>query len=132
VDYEYSSINYRGFDFANHWCEYAADYSTEMPHLLDFSRLPDIREQNIFLTAYLKKQYEIEGLKNVSNVKFLEDLNALRKEADYCMVLSHLFWGLWGLIQAAHSSIEFDYFEYALQRFDQAKKLLRDQSIFKT
>jgi choline/ethanolamine kinase len=64
VDYEYSSMNYRGFDIANHWCEYSADYSTETPHLLDFGRLPDIKEQNTFLSAYLRKQYEIEGLKN--------------------------------------------------------------------
>ena len=124
-------MNYRGFDIANHWCEYSADYTTETPHLLDFTRLPDIKEQNNFLSAYLRKQYEIEGLKNVSNVKFLEDLNSLRREADNCMVLSHLFWGLWGLIQAAHSSIEFDYFEYAMQRFDQAMRILRDQGVYK-
>lgn len=32
---------------------------------------------------------------------------------------AHFFWGLWGLTQAQHSDIEFDYMNYACLRFAQ-------------
>lgn len=31
IDYEYCSYNYRGFDIANHFCEWVYDYSNERP-----------------------------------------------------------------------------------------------------
>ena len=33
------------FDIANHWCEYGADYHTDLPHLLDYSRMPQKHQQ---------------------------------------------------------------------------------------
>lgn len=31
IDFEFCSYNYRGFDFANHMCEWLYDYSNENP-----------------------------------------------------------------------------------------------------
>lgn len=31
IDFEFCSYNYRGFDFANHMCEWQYDYSNENP-----------------------------------------------------------------------------------------------------
>lgn len=39
-DYEYSSYNPIAFDIANHFCEMAADYHTEIPHVLDYKKYP--------------------------------------------------------------------------------------------
>lgn len=39
-DYEYASYNAVAYDIANHFCEMAADYHTETPHILDFSKYP--------------------------------------------------------------------------------------------
>lgn len=39
-DYEYSSYNPIAFDIANHFCEMAADYHTETPHVLDYAKYP--------------------------------------------------------------------------------------------
>lgn len=39
-DYEYASYNHIAFDIANHFCEMTADYHTETPHVLDFSKYP--------------------------------------------------------------------------------------------
>ena len=36
--------------------------------------------------------------------------------------LSHLLWGLWGLIQSRNSEIDFDYVEYARQRLAEYQK----------
>jgi hypothetical protein len=54
IDYEYSGFNPMAYDIANHWCEWAADYHTEEPHVLDFSKLPDPQQQYFFVDSYLR------------------------------------------------------------------------------
>lgn len=49
IDFEYGSYNYRGFDFGNHWCEYAGFEG-------DYSRYPDTQQQATFVRAYLQQQ----------------------------------------------------------------------------
>ncbi|KAG0220370.1 hypothetical protein BGX33_000045 [Mortierella sp. NVP41] len=49
-------------------------------------------------------------------VSKVEILDSMYKEVNKFALTSHIMWGLWGLIQASQSEIEFDYFEYALQR----------------
>lgn len=39
-DYEYASYNPVAFDIANHFCEMAANYHTEEPHILDYNKYP--------------------------------------------------------------------------------------------
>jgi len=39
-DYEYASFNPVAYDIANHFCEMAADYHSEKPHLLDYTKYP--------------------------------------------------------------------------------------------
>ncbi|MBA0692028.1 hypothetical protein Goari_009619 [Gossypium aridum] len=39
-DYEYASYNPIAYDLANHFCEMAANYHSETPHILDFSICP--------------------------------------------------------------------------------------------
>ena len=40
IDYEYAGLNPVAYDIANHWCEYAADYGTASPEVLDYGKLP--------------------------------------------------------------------------------------------
>ena len=49
IDFEYGCYNYRGYDFANHWCEYAGFEG-------DYSRYPDNKQQAKFVRAYLQQQ----------------------------------------------------------------------------
>jgi choline/ethanolamine kinase len=45
--------------------------------------------------------------------------NLLGLIAKYTLA-SHIFWGLWGIISAhVNKNIDFEYMEYARQRFDQ-------------
>lgn len=39
-DYEYASYNPIAYDIANHFCEMVADYHSETPHVLDYSKYP--------------------------------------------------------------------------------------------
>nr|CAB3471954.1 unnamed protein product [Digitaria exilis] len=111
IDYEYASFNPVAFDIANHFCEMAADYHTATPHVLDFTKYPDIEEQRRFVRAYLSSSGEKPSHEEVENL--------LGLIAKYTLA-SHLFWGLWGIISAhVNKNIDFEYMEYARQRFDQ-------------
>lgn len=39
-DYEYACYNPVAYDIANHFCEMAADYHTDTPHIMDYSKYP--------------------------------------------------------------------------------------------
>ncbi|KAL8508264.1 hypothetical protein ACS0TY_018738 [Phlomoides rotata] len=53
IDYEYASYNHVAYDIANHFCEMAADYHTETPHVLDYNKYPGLQERQRFLRIYL-------------------------------------------------------------------------------
>ncbi|XP_074366148.1 putative choline kinase 3 [Apium graveolens] len=40
LDYEYASYNPAAYDHANHFCEMAANYHSETPHILDYNICP--------------------------------------------------------------------------------------------
>ncbi|KAJ4794815.1 Choline kinase family protein [Rhynchospora pubera] len=111
IDYEYASFNPIAFDIANHFCEMAANYHTDTPHILDFSKYPGIEERRRFVKIYLSSS----GSETPSDIE-IEDL---LKEIEKYALASHLFWGLWGIISEHVNDIDFDYMEYARQRFQQ-------------
>lgn len=110
IDYEYASYNPVAFDIANHFCEMAADYHTETPHILDFSKYPGLEERQRFVRVY----FSSSGNES-SNV----EVEQLLQDVEKYTLASHLFWGLWGIISEHVSEIDFDYMEYARQRFQQ-------------
>ncbi|KAF9550810.1 hypothetical protein EC957_011357 [Mortierella hygrophila] len=57
-----------------------------------------------------------QGGNGSAGVSKAEILDSMYKEVNKFALTSHIMWGLWGLIQATQSEIEFDYLEYALQR----------------
>lgn len=124
IDYEYASYNPVAYDLANHFCEMAADYHSEMPHILDFNKYPDLEERKRFTRAYLSSSGD-----EPTDV----DVDALVEDVEKYTLASHLVWGLWGIISEHVNDIDFDYMEYAKQRFQQyqlrkAKLLLMDSS----
>uniref|UniRef100_A0A8C1R2U3 ethanolamine kinase n=1 Tax=Cyprinus carpio TaxID=7962 RepID=A0A8C1R2U3_CYPCA len=116
IDFEYSSYNYRGFDIGNFFCEWTYDYT--------YDKFP------FFITS-LRRQSQSKPLVThyVTSQTFFPsvicELNALLFRF---ALASHFFWGLWSVIQAKISTIEFGYMEYAMARFDayfELKKKLR-------
>ncbi|KAK3825001.1 MAG: kinase-like domain-containing protein [Benniella sp.] len=65
-----------------------------------------------------------DGINNTNNsgVSKQEILDSMYKEVNKFALTSHIMWGLWGLIQATQSEIDFDYFEYALQRLGEFRR----------
>lgn len=118
IDYEYASFNPMAYDIANHFCEMTANYHTETPHILDYDKYPDLEERKRFVRTYLSSSGE-----NLDDLKVENLLQAIEKYT----VASHLVWGLWGIISEHVNEIDFDYVEYARQRFRQYS--LRKQAL---
>ncbi|KAI9919157.1 hypothetical protein PsorP6_011290 [Peronosclerospora sorghi] len=117
IDFEYTSYNPRGYDVGNHFCEWAYDYhKTVNPHLGDFkNKYPTADEQRTFCRAYLAGKEGDET--SVSET----EVEQLRVEANTYTLASHLFWALWGYIQASQSEIDFDFLAYGKCRYDAFK-----------
>ncbi|KAH9331123.1 hypothetical protein KI387_003231, partial [Taxus chinensis] len=110
IDYEYGSYNPVAYDFANHFCEMAANYHTDTPHILDYSKYPGFEERQRFVRVYLSSYGE--EVKDSEVEQLLED-------AEMYALASHIHWGLWGIISDHVNDIDFDYIDYARQRFQQ-------------
>ncbi|PKA46805.1 choline/ethanolamine kinase [Apostasia shenzhenica] len=110
IDYEYASFNPIAYDIANHFCEMTADYHTNIPHILDYSKYPDHEERKRFVTVYLKSSEKQPSAEEIENL-----LQSIEKYT----LASHLLWGLWGVISEHVNEIDFNYMEYARQRFEE-------------
>ncbi|KAM6115499.1 choline kinase alpha isoform 3-T3 [Pterocles gutturalis] len=118
IDFEYSSYNYRGFDIGNHFCEWMYDYTYEKYPFFKASVLkyPSKKQQLHFISSYLSAFHD--GFENLSNEEKSKLEEEVLIEVNRFALASHFFWGLWSIVQAKISSIEFGYLEYALSRFD--------------
>lgn len=116
IDYEYAAFNYRGFDIGNHFCEFAG---IEEP--VDYSLFPTPDFQRRWLRCYLSEANAV-AQEDVSD----DDVQALFVEANQFALAAHVFWGLWGLVQASISDIHFDYMGYAVVRFEEMRRRWAD------
>uniref|UniRef100_A0A8C6X2B7 Ethanolamine kinase n=1 Tax=Naja naja TaxID=35670 RepID=A0A8C6X2B7_NAJNA len=77
IDFEYSSYNYRGFDIANHFCEWMYDYVHEKYPFFkaNFMNYPTRKQQLHFITSYLAaSQSGFENLSHEDKSKIEEDM----------------------------------------------------------
>ena len=87
IDFEYGCYNYRGFDLGNHFNEWAG-FDCE------YWRYPDDAQQRAFLAAYAG------GEAGPAPEAQSPEVDALVVEANVFSLASHLYWGIWALIQA--------------------------------
>jgi len=125
IDYEYAGFNPRGFDIGNHFCEWMADYHCDTPHKL-MNAFPTEEQQGVFLKSYLDNWLRLAG-KIWTPTRRARELQVLHREANDYATVSHLFWGVWGVIQARNSEIEFDYLGYSAERFKAYESLKRSR-----
>uniref|UniRef100_A0A3B4AU41 Ethanolamine kinase n=1 Tax=Periophthalmus magnuspinnatus TaxID=409849 RepID=A0A3B4AU41_9GOBI len=118
IDFEYSSYNYRGFDFGNHFCEWMYDYTyNQWPFYKASPENYPTRDQQLhFIRSYLAEQERLLTLDMKMHRTQVEENMII--EANRYALASHFLWGLWSIIQAKISKIEFGYMDYAQCRFD--------------
>ncbi|KAJ1793487.1 hypothetical protein LPJ59_004718 [Coemansia sp. RSA 2399] len=137
VDYEYAGYNYRGYDIANHFCEWMVDY-TQVEHsdILDPARYPNEEERHNFLRAYIRAKAFIDAnvkanagaVKSdsthpvkIRSIELSEDqlrkeVADLEREVAFFVTASHLFWGINGIVKASTIDNSFDYVGHAAHR----------------
>ncbi|MCJ1399479.1 hypothetical protein MMC11_002681 [Xylographa trunciseda] len=119
IDYEYTTPCPAAFDIANHFAEWGG-------FDCDYSVLPTRSTRRAFLQEYLLSYYRhidrmsrgsVCTTKTTQSSLHGSDLNAeidsLMAEVDRFRGIPGLYWGIWALIQATISQIDFDYAAYA-------------------
>ena len=112
VDLEYSAFNFAAFDIANHFLEMCG-FECRWEHF------PTEEQRRTFLTAYLgSMRGEGVGVGDEGGKGQIveREVEAWDEKVRGFLVLSHLWWGIWAIMQAKHSAIEFDYLGYSALR----------------
>jgi thiamine kinase-like enzyme len=102
IDFEYAAFFARGFDLGNHLCEcsgYECDFEAMYP-------ARDVRRRLLAAYASAAGQDASDAFLDAMDVGV-----ALYAEA------SCLFWGMWAVVQASISKIDFDFVNYGLLKF---------------
>jgi len=122
IDFEYGWFSYLGHDLANHFCEYAGfDFAAclDRDYPVGLKKLPTVR-------CYCDAAFKSSSSPDASSL--VKELAALlpRDDAEYAALCDALdkfalapsaFWGLWSVLQAKHSPIDFDFAQYAVDRW---------------
>lgn len=131
IDFEYCSYNYRGFDLANHFCEWLYDYSTPQPPFFaeHRNRWPDRDQQLCFIRAYLEHRSKADP-RGTGQQTTEEEEERMLDEIQVYSLGSHLFWAMWSITNAVSSAISFGYWEYGqcrLRAYQRQKQRLLEQ-----
>uniref|UniRef100_A0A9J8A442 ethanolamine kinase n=1 Tax=Cyprinus carpio carpio TaxID=630221 RepID=A0A9J8A442_CYPCA len=100
IDYEYADFNYQAYDIGNHFNEFAGINN------VDSSLYPSCELQIDWLTAYLESFKWFNG---VDSTVTKEEVQELYVQVCKFSLVAHIFWCLWALLQAKHSTIDFDF-----------------------
>jgi len=101
IDYEYATPCPAAFDLANHFAEWGG-------FDCDYNMLPTSSTRKAFLEEYLQSYHRHRG-----DVALADEFDVLFDEVDRFRGIPGFYWGIWALIQAQISQIDFDYASYA-------------------
>jgi ethanolamine kinase len=105
IDYEYGTPSPAAFDVANHFAEWAG-------YECDHSVLPTRPQRKAFIHEYVAAYFKLRG----ETADLEEEERKLVEEVDIYRGVPGFYWGIWALIQAQISKIDFDYASYAEER----------------
>ena len=110
IDLEYGGPNFAAFDIANHFVEFVGCEGR-----LDYEKwLPGRAWRLAWCGEYLAAR---EG-----RPAAMAEVEALQARVEAFMPAAHLLWAVWAVVQAANSSIAFDFADYALQRLREYRR----------
>lgn len=104
IDYEYATPSPAAFDISNHFAEWGG---FDCEHDL----LPTKSQRLDFIREYVRSYFK--HLNNESKVDEEAEVRRLFDEVDIFRGIPGFYWGIWALIQATISQIDFDYASYA-------------------
>uniref|UniRef100_A0A182P7L7 ethanolamine kinase n=1 Tax=Anopheles epiroticus TaxID=199890 RepID=A0A182P7L7_9DIPT len=110
IDYEYAGPNHQAFDIGNHFTEFAGIDE------IDYGRYPGRDFQLRWLRAYLQEYLGEPATVTEAAVQ------RLYVQVNQYALASHFLWAIWALIQAEHSTIDFDFVQFGATRFLEYRK----------
>lgn len=105
IDYEYATPCPAVFDIANHFAEWGG-------YDCDYNMLPTRTVRRRFLQEYTHSYRRFAGHMTGSSEEAVV-VEKLCRDVDRYRGMPGLYWGIWALIQATISQIDFDYASYA-------------------
>ncbi|WOO82481.1 Putative choline kinase [Vanrija pseudolonga] len=143
IDFEYAAPNHRGYDIANHFHEWRANYHHETlswslkPHF----PYPTDAQREAWYRAYLSVDlsHGEEIINDAAGIK-QDKVERLDREVRLWSPACSAFWCLWGVVQAGEqiNNIiantegyvpEFDYLQYAAERLSVFRELATDLGV---
>ncbi|KAL1843167.1 hypothetical protein VTJ49DRAFT_2917 [Mycothermus thermophilus] len=112
IDYEYATPSPAAFDIANHFAEWGG-------FDCDFSVLPTRAQRREFIAEYIDAYFQYLEEKTPGATSQLDkqaEVERMLGEVDLYRGVPGFYWGIWALIQATISEINFDYASYAEAR----------------
>lgn len=111
IDYEYATPSPAAFDIANHFAEWVG-------FECDYGAVPTRSQRREFLQHYVKSFHahankSDAAAPSISQPDLDKDVAQLYHQVDAFRGIPGLYWGIWSLIQATISQIDFDYASYA-------------------
>lgn len=117
IDYEYAEPNYQAFDIGNHFAEFPGIGSNSA---IDYAKYPPREFQLEWLRVYLQEFHQDDEISE-------ERVETLYRTVNKFALGSHFLWTCWALIQAEHSTIDFDFIAFGESRY---KEYLAKKDIF--
>jgi ethanolamine kinase len=108
IDYEYATTAPAAFDIANVCAEWAGPDG-------ELSWMPSQAQRLDFIKHYVESFRTHSGIHD-QETSIQQAVEELYQQVDLFRGLPGLYWGIWGLIQASISDIDFDYVAYAERR----------------
>jgi ethanolamine kinase len=105
IDYEYATPSPAAFDIANHFAEWGG-------FDCDFTVLPTRKQRRDFIQEYIRSYFLHKHVQITPETEEAEAIQ-LFNEVDIFRGVPGFYWGIWALIQAKISQIDFDYAAYA-------------------
>lgn len=114
IDYEYATPSAAAFDIANHFAEWAG-------YDCDHASVPTRSQRRDFLKHYVGsfRFHSISDDNQTIEVDFQKDIDTLYDQVDTFRGVPGFYWGIWALIQATISELDFDYESYAKLRLSE-------------
>lgn len=107
IDYEYAVPSPAAFDLCNHFAEWGG-------FDCDYNALPTKSQRREFITEFVRSYFSLLPGQSEHDEAF--EIQKLADEVDLYRGVPGFYWGIWALIQATISDIDFDYASYAETR----------------
>ena len=112
IDYEYGAINYAMYDLANFICEHCGGNDNGIP---DYNLIPSLEMQRKFVKEYILEKDRILQTTTTTTTttpdEQEESPSRFLSEVQTFQLLSHLYWGYWGILQGAKELSSETYYE---------------------